>query len=141
MVARPFTLTSEARAPDPFFLATNYSRRGQPSNYAAAGTGQAVHELTGAKCCPWVFFRQAIRNEHTSSKSSRFDSRERHPAHGLPVRAVVALLGKPAKVFASGTSESWDYLNAAYDPVSGRTVRRMEVLFRNGVVEYFNTSF
>ena len=38
--------------------------------------------------------------------------------NGRPASAVVALLGKPAKVFTSGSSESWDYLNAAYDPVS-----------------------
>lgn len=55
--------------------------------------------------------------------------------------AVVSLLGKPAKVFATGSSESWEYSNAAYDPVSGRTVRRLEVCFRNGVVDYLISSF
>ncbi len=60
---------------------------------------------------------------------------------GKSTSEVAAVLGKPASVFVSGTSESWEYLNAAYDPVSGRTVRTMEIWFRKGIVEYFNTSF
>ena len=60
---------------------------------------------------------------------------------GKPGSAVVALLGKPVKVYYSGTSESWEYANVAYDPLSGRTVRNLEIWFRNGVVEYMNTSF
>jgi hypothetical protein len=60
---------------------------------------------------------------------------------GKPMSAVTAMLGKPAKVFTSGSSESWDYANAAYDSVSGSTVRKLEIWFRNGVVEYMNASF
>lgn len=55
--------------------------------------------------------------------------------------AVVAVLGKPAKVYYSGTTESWEYANVAYDPVSRRPVRNLEIWFRNGVVDYMNTSF
>ena len=60
---------------------------------------------------------------------------------GKPASAVVALLGKPLKVFTSGATESWDYTNVAYDPVSGRTVRHLAIWLRNGVVDYMNASF
>ncbi len=60
---------------------------------------------------------------------------------GKPMSAVTALLGKPAAVFSSDSTESWDYMNAAYDPVSGRTVRRLEIWFRSGVVDYLTSSF
>ncbi|MEQ1861369.1 MAG: hypothetical protein ABMA13_15710 [Chthoniobacteraceae bacterium] len=60
---------------------------------------------------------------------------------GKPASAVVALLGKPAKVFTTGTSESWDYVNVAYDSASGRTVRTLEIWLRGGVVEYMNASY
>jgi hypothetical protein len=60
---------------------------------------------------------------------------------GKRMRDVTARLGKPAKVFASGASESWDYLDVAYDSASGRTVRRLEVWFKNGTVAYMNASF
>lgn len=60
---------------------------------------------------------------------------------GKPMKSVEALLGKPDKVYSIGTSESWDYTNVAYDPVSGRTVRGVEIWFRNGAVEYVKSSF
>ncbi len=52
----------------------------------------------------------------------------REQLKGKPGTAVVALLGKPAKAYSLGSTESWDYPNAAYDPVSGRKVRNLENL-------------
>ncbi len=73
------------------------------------------------------------------------------PAHDLrklrvqlkdkPMSAVVALLGKPASVYTSATTESWDYNNVAYDSASGRTVRNLAIWFRKGVVERMNATF
>ena len=60
---------------------------------------------------------------------------------GKPAGAVTAVLGKPVRVFSSGTRESWDYENVAYDPVSGRTVRNLEIWFSKGLVDYMNASF
>ncbi len=60
---------------------------------------------------------------------------------GQPASAVVARLGKPGRVYSTGSSDSWDYANIAYDPVSGRTVRNLEIWFRNGMVEYMKASF
>lgn len=60
---------------------------------------------------------------------------------GKPMSAVTAVLGKPAKVFSTGTSASWDYENAAYDSVSGRTVRNLEIWFLKGAVDRMNASF
>ncbi len=65
----------------------------------------------------------------------------REQLKGKPGTAVVALLGKPAKVYSLGSTEAWDYPNAAYDPVSGRTVRKLEIWFRNGTVAYMNATF
>ena len=60
---------------------------------------------------------------------------------GKPMSDVIAVLGKPDKVYTSGTTESWDYYNAAYDSVSGRTVRDLEIWFSKGVVDYMTATF
>jgi hypothetical protein len=60
---------------------------------------------------------------------------------GKPANTVAALLGKPAKVYSMGATESWDYANIAFDPVSGRTVRNLEIWFRDGLVAYMNASY
>ncbi|MEO6739519.1 MAG: hypothetical protein ABIP20_04655 [Chthoniobacteraceae bacterium] len=60
---------------------------------------------------------------------------------GKPMSEVTALLGKPAEVYTSGSTESWDYANIAYDSASGRTVRRLEVWFAKGVVDYITAFF
>ena len=54
---------------------------------------------------------------------------------------VSAVLGKPAKVYTSGSSESWDYADAAFDPDSGRTVRNLTIWFHDGVVAYLSASY
>jgi hypothetical protein len=66
----------------------------------------------------------------------------REQLKGKPASTVVALLGKPAKVYSLGSSgESWDYMNVAYDPVSGRTVRVLEIWFDKGVVHDVTASY
>ena len=60
---------------------------------------------------------------------------------GKPMTDVTARLGKPDRVFSIGATESWDYSDAAYDPVSGRTVRNLEVWFKAGVVDYMNATY
>jgi hypothetical protein len=60
---------------------------------------------------------------------------------GKSMSAVAALLGEPASVFSSGKTESWDYRNIAYDPVSGRTVRALAIWFRDGVEAYMEASY
>ena len=60
---------------------------------------------------------------------------------GKNMNDVIAVLGKPGNVYTSGTDESWDYSNIAYDPVSGRTVRDLELWFSKGVVDRMNASF
>jgi hypothetical protein len=60
---------------------------------------------------------------------------------GKPMSEVTAVLGKPDQVYTSGATESWDYSNIAYDPVSGRTVRNLEIWFSKGVVDYMSAMF
>lgn len=60
---------------------------------------------------------------------------------GKPMSGVRALLGKPGAVYTMGSSESWEYTNIAYDPASGRTVRRLEVWFAKGVVDHLKAVF
>ena len=60
---------------------------------------------------------------------------------GVPLAQVFAVLGKPAHVFTVGSNESWEYSDAAYDPISKRTVRRLEIWFRDGHEDYMTASF
>jgi hypothetical protein len=60
---------------------------------------------------------------------------------GKPMSAVTAVLGKPGRVYSTGSSESWDYSDIAFDSASGRTVRNLEIWFRKGVVDYMTASF
>jgi hypothetical protein len=54
---------------------------------------------------------------------------------GKSIQEVARIMGLPSNVHVSGSSESWDYLDAAWDPVSRRPVRRITVWFKNGVVD------
>jgi hypothetical protein len=107
---------------------------------------------------PQAASRASLEQELAESRAqlSRYESRygkllPERPAHdfrklrgqlnGKPGNAVTALLGMPDKVYSLGATESWDYANAAYDPVSGRTVRTLEVWFRSGVVEYLKALY
>ena len=65
----------------------------------------------------------------------------RQELKGKPAAAVVAVLGKPVKVYTLGSSESWEYANIARDPLSGRTVRTLTIWFESGVVDYMSASF
>jgi hypothetical protein len=60
---------------------------------------------------------------------------------GKSMSEVAALLGKPSEVYSTGPTESWDYINVAYDSASGRTVRILEVWFSKGVVDYVKAIF
>jgi hypothetical protein len=60
---------------------------------------------------------------------------------GKPMSEVTAVLGKPSAVYTLGPSESWEYSDIAYDSASGRTVRRLEIFFSNGVVDYLKAVF
>ena len=60
---------------------------------------------------------------------------------GKTMSDVRAMLGKPGNVFTSTTTEAWDYSNIAYDPVSGRTVRNLEIWFSKGVVDRLSATF
>lgn len=54
---------------------------------------------------------------------------------------VVKILGQPSRVFTLENRETWDYGNAAYDPVTGRTVRSIEIFFVERVVASVNLSY
>jgi hypothetical protein len=60
---------------------------------------------------------------------------------GMTMKEVVGLLSRPASIFVDTYSESWDYLNVTYDPVSGRTVRELQIWFNAGVVEDVTAHF
>jgi hypothetical protein len=45
------------------------------------------------------------------------------------MKDVVKVLGQPSQVFTLENRETWEYKNAAYDPVTGRTVRSLDILF------------
>jgi outer membrane protein assembly factor BamE (lipoprotein component of BamABCDE complex) len=60
---------------------------------------------------------------------------------GMTMKEVAGLLGRPASVFVDTYSESWDYLNVTYDPVSERTVRELQIWFNAGVVEDVTAHF
>jgi hypothetical protein len=60
---------------------------------------------------------------------------------GTPMSQVIALLGRPSQAFSAGDQETWDYHDVAYDPVTGRAVRRLHLWFKRGVVDDIQASF
>ena len=60
---------------------------------------------------------------------------------GKKMKEVVKVLGQPSQVFTLENRETWEYKNAAYDPVTGRTVRSLNVLFVDRLVESVNFSY
>jgi hypothetical protein len=57
------------------------------------------------------------------------------------MREVVKILGQPSQVFTLENRETWEYRNAGFDPVTGRTVRSIEILFVDRVVARVNFSY
>lgn len=47
---------------------------------------------------------------------------------GKAMKEVVEILGQPSRVFTLENRETWDYKNAAYDPVTGRVVHSIQIL-------------
>lgn len=60
---------------------------------------------------------------------------------GKKMKDVVKVLGQPSQVFTLENRETWEYKNAAYDPVTGRTVRSLDVLFVDRLVASVNFSY
>jgi len=57
------------------------------------------------------------------------------------MRDVVRVLGRPSQVFTLEERETWKYENAAYDPVTGRRVRSLDIFFVDRVVASVNFSY
>ncbi len=58
------------------------------------------------------------------------------------MQEVLAMLGKPETVLTLGSGlESWDYVDAAYDSITGRPVGALTVWFQNRKVERITASF
>ena len=57
------------------------------------------------------------------------------------MKEVVKILGQPSQVLTLENRETWDYRNAGYDPVTGRTVRSIEILFVDRIVASVNFSY
>jgi len=57
------------------------------------------------------------------------------------MKEVAKLLGKPDSVYSSGKTESWDYANACYDPISRRNVDDLEIWFESRKVVRVDGSF
>ena len=57
------------------------------------------------------------------------------------MKDVVRVLGQPSRVFTLENRETWEYRNAGYDPVTGRTVRSLDILFKDRVVASINFSY
>ena len=60
---------------------------------------------------------------------------------GKTMKDVVKVLGQPFQVFTLENRETWEYKNAAYDPVTGRSVRSLDILFIDRVVAGVNFSY
>ena len=60
---------------------------------------------------------------------------------GKKMRDVVRVLGRPSQVFTLEERETWKYENAAYDPVTGRRVRSLDIFFVDRVVASVNFSY
>lgn len=60
---------------------------------------------------------------------------------GKKMKDVVKVLGQPSQVFTLENRETWEYKNVAYDPVTGRTVRSLDVLFVDRLVASVNFSY
>jgi hypothetical protein len=56
------------------------------------------------------------------------------------MKDVVRIPGKPSQVSTLEERETWDYKNAACDPVTGLTVRSLQILFLNRRVDSINFS-
>ena len=57
------------------------------------------------------------------------------------MKEVVGILGQPSQVFTLENREVWDYKDAAYDPVTGQTVRSLQIFFVNRQVDSVNFSY
>lgn len=76
------------------------------------------------------------------SQRPKHDFRELRPRlKGKSMDEVRAVLGKPSGVYTMGPNESWEYTDIAFDSSSGRTVRRMEIWFVKGVVDFLKASY
>jgi hypothetical protein len=60
---------------------------------------------------------------------------------GKPMKTVVGILGQPSQVFTLENREIWDYKDAAYDPVTGRTVRSLQIFYVDRRVDSVNFSY
>jgi outer membrane protein assembly factor BamE (lipoprotein component of BamABCDE complex) len=60
---------------------------------------------------------------------------------GKKMKDVVKLLGQPSQVFTFENRETWEYKNGAYDPVTGRTVRFLDIFFIERLVARVNFSY
>ena len=60
---------------------------------------------------------------------------------GQSMSQVASRLGQPDSVASFTSSESWQYDDRAFDPISKRTVERLTVWFEKGVVEDVRASF
>lgn len=61
---------------------------------------------------------------------------------GRSMQRVLAMLGKPETVVTLGGGlEAWDYVNAAYDSITGRPVGALTVWFQDRKVERISASF
>jgi outer membrane protein assembly factor BamE (lipoprotein component of BamABCDE complex) len=60
---------------------------------------------------------------------------------GKAMNEVVEILGQPSQVFTLEHRETWDYRDAAHDPVTGRTVHSIQILFVNRRVNSVNFSY
>jgi outer membrane protein assembly factor BamE (lipoprotein component of BamABCDE complex) len=86
--------------------------------------------------------REAMKRQLSAPSYPQHDFRKlRGQLKGRTMRGVIALLGKPASIFSSGSTESWDYVNAVYDPVSNRVVKSLRIWFKNGVFDYLSASY
>ena len=84
----------------------------------------------------------------TSQRSSAFSEKRKENVRklraslpGKQMKDVVRILGKPSQVSTLEERETWDYKNAAYDPVTGLPVRSLQVLFVNRRVDSINFSY
>jgi hypothetical protein len=60
---------------------------------------------------------------------------------GKSLKEVRALLGKPSGVYLSGDRECWDYYGICYAPITGRTVGKVGIWFRKGLVDHLDSVF
>jgi outer membrane protein assembly factor BamE (lipoprotein component of BamABCDE complex) len=77
-----------------------------------------------------------------SAEQTKKDVRKlRETLPGKPMKEAVGILGQPSQVFTLENREVWDYKDAAYDPVTGQTVRSLQIFFVNRQVDSVNFSY